>query len=499
MAHTNSVTDVAAGALLRQGAGEVAAMIRARALSPAAAVDAYIQRIREMNPGLNAVVGERFQEAREEARAAATGLAGGDPVGPLHGVPFTVKEMINVAGLPNTFGNLNRRGRTADEDATVVARLRRAGAIPLGVTNIPELGLWYETANLVYGRTVNPYDPRRTPGGSSGGEAATVAVGGVPFGLGSDLGGSIRIPAAFCGVFGHKPTHGLLPLTGHYPVYASGPDADRNRFNPYVTLGPLTRTARDLMPLLRIMAGPDDIDPNAEDLPLGDPAAVDWTGRKVLLLEDPRIHLTARAAPKIRSAVGVAARRLQERGACLDSLPPDFFRRAVDLWFAALQSLEGTPITELLGCGQRIHPLREILRWALRRPRHTLPALLFVVGEGLFQKSEPRMRRLLGVGRRLGEELAGLLGEDGVFIMPAHPRTAPRHHRALLHPFDFGYTAILNVLRIPVTTAPVTLDEDGLPVAVQIGATRGNDHLTIGAARIIEDMLWSVHRDRSDH
>jgi fatty acid amide hydrolase 2 len=191
---------------LQISARKLAALIRSGDASSADVVNAHIARIEEVDGVVNALAADRFDAARREAAAADERLARGDACGPLHGVPFTVKEMIAVAGMPFTFGCRNRRNAVSPADAAVVARLRSAGAIVLGVTNVPEWGMWYETYNHVYGRTNNPHAPAHTAGGSSGGEAAVVGAGGSPFGVGADVGGSIRIPAAFCGVYGHKPT-----------------------------------------------------------------------------------------------------------------------------------------------------------------------------------------------------------------------------------------------------------------------------------------------------
>ncbi len=487
--------------LLTLSALELAANIRTGSVSAAEVVEAHIRRLQAVNPTLNAMVGERYEAARAEARAADARLAraravapgaGGDPhegeLPPLLGVPFSVKEMISLAGMPHTFGSRARAERVADGDATVVERLRAAGAIPLGVTNVPEWGFWFETDNLLYGRTRNPYDPGRISGGSSGGEAAVVGAGGAPFGVGSDIGGSVRMPAAFCGVFGHKPTHGLLPLTGHYPVYAWGPDAELRKEIPWLTIGPLARRAADLMPLLRIMAGPDGVDPNAEPIPLGDPDAVSWRGRRVLVLEDPRIRGALRASPDVRRAVTASARALAARGAVLEPLPRDFFRSALRIWFGCLHSTAPTSIAVLLGAGERVRLPRELLRVVGGRGRFTFPALMFALMERVRRLDGETTAALVERGRRLGERLHALLGgpDGGVLLLPPHPRTAPRHRAPYLRPFDFAYTAALNVLRTPATTVPVGLDRHGLPLAVQVAAARGGDHLTLAAALSLE-------------
>ncbi len=475
--------------LLTLSALELARRMRARSISPVAVVDAHIRWLQRVNPSLNAVVADRYDAARAEALAAEARLAaGGDAtvLPALLGVPFTVKEMVSLEGMPHTFGSRMRAGRRAVSDAVVIHRLRQAGAIPLGVTNVPEWGFWFETDNLIYGRTRNPYDPARISGGSSGGEAAAVGAGGVPFGIGSDIGGSVRMPAAFCGVFGHKPSNGLLPLTGHYPVYAEGPDAGLPGRIPWLTLGPIARSAEDLMPLLRIMAGPDGVDPNAEAMPLGDPAAVSWRGRRVLVLEDPLIDRAARAHAEVRGAVAAAARALAARGAALEPMPRDFFRRGLRCWFGALRSTAPRAVGPLLGGDRALNLPLEFLRLAAGRARFTFPALMFALMDTAPFLTDAAAQLLAREGRRLAESLERRLGEDGVLLLPVHPRAAPRHRAPYFRPFDFAYTAIMNLARVPATAIPAGLNRAGLPLAVQVAARRGNDHLTIAAALALE-------------
>jgi fatty acid amide hydrolase 2 len=469
--------------LLQLSALQLGRRVRRGELSAVDVLDAHIQRIREINPICNALVADRFSAARADAQAVDRRTAAGEAVGPLAGVPFTVKEMIAAAGMPHTFGCTNRAGRSSSSDATVVARLRAAGAILLGVTNVPEWGMWPETYNRVYGRTRNPHDPRRTPGGSSGGEAAIVAAGGSAFGVGTDIGGSVRMPAAFCGVYAHKPSHGLLPLTGAFPVYA-GSDGDMRA--PYLTIGPFARSVADLYTLLCVMKGRDAIDPNARELYLGAYDDVSWRGRRVLLLPAPRIRRAYHTTPPLRDAVIRAGRLLAARGADVRDAPADLLRDAGDAWFAALQSVGGPSFAELLGDGRRVRLFTELCAAAVGRPRYSWTALFFLAGEVLGRKGERGLERALGRLAAMAHRVAALIGEDGVLILPVHPRVAPHHDTAVLRPFDFLYTAALNALRMPATVVPTGFDADGLPLAVQIAAAHGRDHLTLAAAAAIE-------------
>ncbi len=205
-------------------------------------VERHIETL--MRADVNAVVVERYDEALAEADVADERVAaGGEDLPALLGVPLTIKESIAVAGLPNSAGLESRAGRHAEETATAAQRMLDAGPILLGLTNLSELTMWIESDNRVYGRTVNAYDRRRTAGGSSGGEGAAVGCGGSPIGLGTDFAGSIRLPAFFNGVFGHKPSRGLVPFTGHFPTS----DGEAMRMS---VLGPIARRAEDLAPVL---------------------------------------------------------------------------------------------------------------------------------------------------------------------------------------------------------------------------------------------------------
>src|SRR6204780_6012958 len=237
--------------------------IRAKKLSPVELVDAHLARITRLNPKVHAFVTVDEKRAREQAKSAEAALsssAKSNSLGPLHGVPISIKSSIDVAGLPCECGSILRKGNVPPEDAPLVKRLRAAGAIVLGNTNVPEFLMAWETDNLLYGRTNNPWDLERTPGGSSGGEAAAISAGMSAGGVGSDGGGSIRVPAHFSGICGLKPTPGRIPAAGHFPVSA-GP------FALLGVLGPMARTVADLKVLFEVMRGPDGGDTCSAPVP----------------------------------------------------------------------------------------------------------------------------------------------------------------------------------------------------------------------------------------
>ena len=248
-----------------QSAKSLARAIREKSVSAREVVEAHLRRIEEVNPVLNAVVQLAAERAESEARELDDALARGELRGPLHGVPITIKDSFDTEGIISTGGTLGRAAFVPERDATPVARLRAAGAVLLGKTNTPELTMAAETDNLVYGRTNNPFDVSRTPGGSSGGAAAIISAGGSPLDLGTDTGGSIRFPSHYCGIAGLKPTTGRVPRTGHIIGY------DMGAAQSLTVVGPMARYVEDLELAFPIIAGPDYRDPHMVPMPIGDP------------------------------------------------------------------------------------------------------------------------------------------------------------------------------------------------------------------------------------
>ncbi len=397
-----------------------------------------------------------------------------DQVPPLTGVPFTVKESIALERMPHSAGVLARRDHRAARSATAVQRLVDAGAIPLGVTNTSELTLWIESHNPVYGTTRNPYNPRHTAGGSSGGEGAAVGAGGSAFGVAADIGGSIRVPALFCGVFGHKPTPGLIPNTGMWPN-TSG-EAEH-----LLALGPLTRRAEDLLPLLQIMAGPDGIDPQAVTMELGDPASVSLDGLPVTLVEGSSFRPISR---ELRDARERAAGALASAGAQVRYVSMPSWRKATLPFLAALQNTgtDSTRITALLReAGETNTSLVSLL---FGQGSHTLPTRLTVLAEALPARGATR-QNLLALAKDLADELVETIG-DGVLLHPAHPTVAPPHRRTYGRPWILTPAAVFNLAGVPVTEVPLGLTPAGLPLGVQVAAAPGADHLTIAVALELE-------------
>ena len=275
---------------------QMAEQIRHKRISPVDLIEAHLTKIDKLNPSLNAFVQVDRERSLQQGREAEAAVIRGARLGLLHGVPVSIKSSIEVAGFRCEAGTKLRQGAVATQDAPLVSRLRATGAIVLGVTNTPELLMAWETDNLLYGRTNNPWDLTRTPGGSSGGEAAAIASGMSAGGVGSDGGGSIRVPAHFTGICGLKPTPGRIPATGHFP----------NSLGPFALIGvvgPMARTVQDLKVLFEVMQGPDVGDPCAAPVPLRWPSRDELKGIRIGYFEDDgRTPVTAETSAAVRTA-----------------------------------------------------------------------------------------------------------------------------------------------------------------------------------------------------
>ncbi len=448
---------------------ELARVIQTGAVSAAEVVDAHITRLAAVNPVVNAVVEDRFDAARREAEAADARVAAGGSLPPLLGVPVTVKESIAVAGMPHTAGLVARNGIRAVGSAPIARRLVEAGAIVLGVTNTSELCLWIEAENRLYGRTRNPYNPARTAGGSSGGEGAAVGSGGSPFGLASDIGGSIRIPAFCCGVFGHKPSRGLLPSTGNYPPVGG-------RTAALFANGVLARRAEDLLPVLRLLAGPDGVDPlavagpPADDMPsLRGLTVVVSDGAWPLPTSNDLLYARERAA----GALAAAGARIEHR-----RMPR---LRRVTEWYVTTLARNGEQTArEMVGMAPS---WLSLLR---RGGPHTVATRVLLLAERAQGRIPSNLaRRMIEAGEALAAELCAAVG-DGVLLHPPLATVAPRHGRTVAQPWWLGHAVPFNLAGLPVTQVPLGLDRAGLPLGVQVAAGPGRDGLTIAVARELE-------------
>ena len=319
---TKGLRVIAMDEILSFSATHQARLLRQRSISSVELVQAHLERIATVNPRIHAVVEVLAAQALAAARTADEALAREADAGPLCGVPFSIKDSIELAGTVSTAGTLGRRNAPpSTEDATLVARLRQAGAIPIARTNLPDLLFAFESDNLLFGATCNPYDAARTAGGSSGGEAALIASCGSPMGLGSDAAGSVRLPAAFCGIAAIKPTSGRLPRTGHFPPAGGWIEA-------LWQIGPMARHVEDLYTVMPLLAGGDGRDTSVVDMPYRDPAWVELQRLRIAFHTDNGF---APADAEVAGVVRAAARALAGEVATLEEDRPACLAQAYDL------------------------------------------------------------------------------------------------------------------------------------------------------------------------
>jgi len=453
--------------LICASATELARAIRAREVSSKEVVDAYLQRIEEVNPKLNAVVQLTADAARTQAREADAALTRGQIKGPLHGVPMTIKDNIETAGVICTGGTKGRASFAPKHDATVVARMRAAGAIMLGKTNLPEFGLAFETDNLVYGRTNNPYDFSCTPGGSSGGEAAIIAAGGSPLGLGNDMGGSIRLPAHFCGITGIKPSTGRVPRTGHFPWPGNWLDM---LWQP----GPMARFVEDLILTLPIIVGVDWHDPTVVPMPLGDPKKVDLGSLRVAFHADNGIlSPTPETVEVVRKTVKV----LSDAGVTVEEDRPEGIEQSYEIFFGLLAADGGAGVQMLLQMVETIevHPWTQQLLEFSRA--NTMTSAEF---DGLMLK-----------WALFNSSMLSFMEKYDVIICPvcAYPALPHGATLALDKLPGISYTMTYNLTGWPSVVVRGGTSPEGLPIGVQVVARPWREDVALAVAQHIETVL----------
>jgi amidase len=442
--------------------------LAAREVSAREVAEHHLTRIAEVDPRLHAVVSCDPDDVLAAADRADAARAAGDD-GALLGLPVTIKDSIEVAGLRCTGGSLARADHVPATDATVVGRLRSAGAIVLAKTNVPEYSSAYETDNLVHGRTNHPLDPDRTPGGSSGGEAALVAAGASPLGIGTDGGGSLRVPAHFCGVVGLRPTVGRVPDTGTWPATRASGYAD------LFCVGPIARRAEDAELALGVLAGPDGVDPYAVPAPLGPSAEVDVAGLRVgWFADDPRLDVTAGT----QAALAVAADALRAAGAVVGEVEAPWAEDPTELFFACVAADGGALVrADVAGAEGRHHD--------------GFAALLAAVADRGLSAAD-----WFGVQRRvyrLRAKVRALAARVDVLLCPVVAGPAPRHGEppggqpperyGEFRAFD--YVHLLALGGLPAASVPAGV-EAGLPVGVQVAAAPYREDRVLAAARVVE-------------
>jgi amidase len=447
-----SLSAIAQGRLIAEGAVSSEGLVRD-----------HLARIDDCNPLLNAVVEVLDETARAAAKGSDGRRANGRLLGPLDGVPFSIKDSIEVQGTTCTAGTWGYRANPpSTADATLVARLRAAGAIPIARTNLPDLLFAFESDNLVHGRTNNPYDLCRTSGGSSGGEAALIAACGSPMGLGSDAAGSVRLPAHFCGIAALKPTSGRLARTGHVPPAGGWVEA-------VWQIGPMARHVEDLCAMMPILLGPDGLDRTVVPMPYGDPTQVSIRGLRIAFFTD-----NGNLAPDAATdrTVRDAARAVRAR-----ECRPPLIDRVYDLEMRYLAPDGADGLRGFLaGIGSdRVHPLLE----------------------GWLRKHDPYRTDLAGFAACWAEldafraAMHAWLNDWDAVISPVAPFPALPHGDSIREDVfpGFSYTMTHNLTGWPAAVVRCGSTADGLPIGVQIAAAPWREDVVLGIALQLEREL----------
>ncbi|CAB3992929.1 Fatty-acid amide hydrolase 2 [Paramuricea clavata] len=449
-------------------------------------VQTYIARIKAVNGFINVVVQQRFEAALDEAREVDKRLENLSEserkavfnAKVLYGAPFTCKEAFGFKGFAQTGGLVRRRNTIASKNAVVVQKILDAGAILLAATNVSELCMWWESTNCVYGRSLNPYNTEHIVGGSSGGEAAIIAAAGSVIGIGSDIGGSIRMPAFFNGVFGHKPSPRMVSNLGQFPVNCT------EAAELMLSTGPICRYAVDLTLMLKVMSSDADFKKRLE-------SNVDIDKLKFYSIDNCGL-LASKVSPELLKAQEKVCQFFGKKiGASVTKLELPLIKHAIFIWLTKMSVMGGPSFGEMLfGVSNRATGLLscwEVLKWCVGQSDYTFPAIRLAAFESLKNVLPKSLEQnSLRNGENLRVEIEEILGEDGVLLFPSHPSTALRHNVPIFKPNNFIYTGIFNALHLPVTQVPLGLDSNGLPLGIQVVAARNNDHLTLAVAEALE-------------
>ncbi|XP_044760652.1 fatty-acid amide hydrolase 2 [Coccinella septempunctata] len=466
--------------IILDSATTIARKIRKREVKVEEVVKAFINRIKEVNPILNAVVDNRFKEAIEEAKKIDKQIEIGEITDldfrekPFLGVPFTSKESTAAEGLSFTFGIFARKGRKAKEDAEIVRLMKNAGGILLGVTNIPQLNMWQETMNPIYGLTRNPYNTTRNVGGSSGGEGSIIAAGGSPIGLGTDIGGSLRIPAFMCGIYGHKPTCNLINTRGL--TFRTGKEKDT-----MVVPGPMTRYAEDIIPLLKVL-----LDENASKLKLDQ--RVDIESINIYYIDDPLDPTISAMREEMKECLKKVVDHFET---ILPQKPQKVgfngTRYGGKLWrYSMTQEPMSNFVRDLTDRQTELNPVIEILKYICLNRNLALSSVYNMINRLLpAEKADWAEAEI----KTLRKQILDKLGDNGVLLYPSAPWPASYHYTAFLRPWNFNLFAIWNAMKLPVTQVPLGLSSEGLPLGIQIVSAPYNDRLTIAVAKHLEKHL----------
>ena len=470
-------------------AGDLVAAIQQGRLTSVDLTQSLLQRIRQHNDSINAVVTLDETQALARAADADAALLRGDATGPLHGLPLTLKDTWEVAGMTCTAGAPALKNHQPQKHADLVQRLEDAGAIILGKTNLPLYAADLQSYNKLFGCTANPFNPDRTAGGSSGGAAAALASGMTPLEVGSDLGGSIRIPAHFCGVFGHKPSRGLVSFRGHVP----GPPGTESQPD-LAEGGPLARSASDLALLLRVIAGPGEREANSWKLAMA-PAKIQSLeqARVGLWLSDPLCPVE----PELTHGYQQLARSLERQGALVSPARHELLNLAhiMPVYFNLLGSLLSVSLNKAQ---------RRQMRWIARLERwlHLFGPVTAHIGEYGRGANQPIHQWLVWneTREKMRARITSLFQEFDVLLTPVTPTAAIAHDHSKpvfkrritvdgkprSYMDQFCWIALATLLGLPATSVPIGRTRDGLPYSVQVIGAPGKDLTSIRFAELLE-------------
>ncbi|MBT8072029.1 MAG: amidase [Gammaproteobacteria bacterium] len=441
----------------------LAAAVRSRDVSSVEVVQAFLDRIDAVNTKINAVVALSGEEALDAANKADAQLSRGEVTGPLHGVPMTIKDSIDTAGTLTTYGTKGRSTFVPTKDATIVARLKSSGAILMGKTNTPEFTLSYETGNDIYGVTNNPYDLTRTPGGSSGGASAILAAGGSPFDIGSDYGGSIRLPSHCTGIAGIKPTSGRVPRTGHGFPFGGLLDA-------FQQLGPMARRVTDLSLLLPIIAGPDWVDPYIVPMPLLDPDNVKLQDLRVSFHTDNGIQTPTL---EIAQVVTAAATVLADAGARTDETRPTGIESSYDIIMDAWYRCD-PPLDKQLLKAAGTSREETTLQWIFDVPAATDEQIVNTVTRMDSCRSQ----------------MLSFMENYDVILCPVNAVPAMKHGSESAQDLKpFSYTMTYNLTGWPGAVVRGGTSPEGLPIGIQIVGRPWREDIVLAVAQLLEREL----------
>ena len=448
---------------------DMALKVANKEISPVELIQSHLDQIDQLNPSLNSIV-VLADDVMDQAKEAEKALyKSGSKIGPLHGVPYTIKDSINVSGYRTSSGSLLTSKSKATENAPVAERLKNAGGILIGKTNTPEFTLWWETDNRVFGRTNNPWDITRTPGGSSGGEASAIAGFLSPIGIGSDSGGSIRVPASYCGIFGLKPTHGRVPITGHVPY----------TLTEHTHIGPMARSTKDIALALNIIEGPDYSDHYAVNMPPTNTKNLDDSIRdlKIAWYTDGPFQPISES---VKSVIKNAVNAFKDMNCNIEKANLDFLSSLDAMGTSGkIASVEG---------GRDLGPLFEgkedLLAVSMQR-RLSMPK----------PSHEEYVQALLN-RQKIRQGFMGFFKNIDILVCPSSPVSAPNHNSVELDVDEVltpGRTALMSTLVYDLTGAPAISvpfgkDKNGMPIGVQLVGRHFEEATVLNAAHKLEQL-----------